>query len=145
MELKGRKGFTATVDAMFFIVLITMAFSLMFSMTGTDEKHDIQDASEILPILLEADVEVELDPDRGPVSVKLCDALVYEMYRDCKAGRAAEQILDSHFMREGAYALTVSHNGMTYTVGSGAGIPVSSCTQNVTGEYFTASYVLTVY
>ncbi|MEA4977861.1 MAG: hypothetical protein VB016_04860 [Methanomassiliicoccaceae archaeon] len=145
MGLKNKKGFTATVDAMIFIVMMTIAFSAMFSLLETSEKSEFQGASDILPLLLESDVEIQIEEDCGPVTVKMCEALVYGMYTDCDAARAAEEILDSHFLREGAYVLTVQHNGMSYTVGSGAGTPGSSFSQKITGDNFTAVYILTVY
>jgi hypothetical protein len=145
LALKGGRGFTAMVDAMFFILLMAIAFSVLLSMTGPSEKADLQDADDILPLLLETDIEAEIDKECGPVTVRMCEALVYDFYRDCGAGRAAAEILDSHFMREGAYTLCVRHDGTSYTLGSGTGIPVSSCTINVTGDVFSAVYVLTVY
>ncbi len=145
MGMKSKKGFTATVDAMIFIILMTIAFSAMHSLVETSEKSEVQDASDILPLLLESDVEIELEKDCGPITVKMCEALVYELYIDCDAARTASEILDSHFLREGAYALTVQHNGMSYTVGSGAGTPGSSFSQKVAGDNFTAVYILTVY
>ncbi len=88
---------------------------------------------------------MEIDPECGPVTVKMCDGLVYDIYTDCGAGRAAAMILDSHFMREGAYTLGVRQGDNSYTLGTGTGIPVSSCTLSVAGDFFSAVYVLTVY
>jgi hypothetical protein len=145
MALKGDRGFTAMVDAIFFMILITVAFSVLLSVSGPSERADPQDAGEILTMLLETNIEVEIDPECGPVTVKMCDGLVYDIYMDCGAGRAAAMILDSHFMREGAYTLGVSQGGNSYTLGTGTGIPVSSCTLSVAGDFFSAVYVLTVY
>ncbi|MGE0015372.1 MAG: hypothetical protein AB7S83_04225 [Candidatus Methanomethylophilaceae archaeon] len=145
MALKGEDGFTAMADAIFFIILTTIAFSVLLSMSGPSERGDPQDADDILPLLLETDIEIEIDRECGPVKVRMCEGLIYDIYTDCGAGRAATEILDSHFMREGAYALDVRQGDNSYTLGTGTGIPVSSCTLSVTGDFFSAVYVLTVY
>ncbi len=142
MEIKGQKGFTAIVDAMIFIALMTLVVSVMYNADSLDNE-DIQDASDILPMLLES--EVEIDTVDGIFKVKMHDGLVCTMYADCGADTAASNILDSHFMREGAYRLTIEHNGLSYSIGSGEGVPTSSYSEDIFSEFYTAKYTLALY
>lgn len=142
MEIKGKKGFTAIVDAMIFIVLMTLVVSVIYSV---EEPYDngSQDASDILPMLLES--YVEIDTDDGIMKVKMYDGLVYSLYVDGGADVAASNILDSHFMRNNAYLLTIEHNDKSYSIGSGDGIPTSSYTEDISSEYHSAKYTLALY
>ena len=143
MEIKEDKGFTGIVDAMIFIVLMTLVVSVMFSITGSSERNDPQDASDILPMLLES--QVEIDTDDGILKVKMYDGLVCSIYANCGADLAASNILDSHFMREGAYRLTINHNGNSYSIGSGDAVPTSSYSEDISSGYVTAKYTLELY
>ncbi len=128
---------------MIFIVLMTLVVSVMFSVTGSSECNDVQDASDILPMLLES--EVDIDTDDGVLKVKMYDGLVCSIYTDCGADVAASNILDSHFMREGAYKLIIEHSGHSYSIGSGDGVPTSSYSENISSRYVTAKYTLALY
>ena len=143
MEIKGRKGFTATIDAMIFIILMTLVISVIYSVAESPDHNGPQDASDILPMLLES--EVKIDTEDGILKVKMCDGLVYAIYTDCGADVAASNILDSHFMREGAYRLTIEHDVHYYSIGSGDGIPTSSYSEDISSEYYTAKYTLALY
>lgn len=141
--MKGREGFTAIVDAMIFVTVIALAFSVISGMFESREVNDVQEAPDILSVLLEYELYTDLGD--GPVEVKVYEGLVYSMYRYCGALEHVADILDSHFMREGAYLLTVEHNGNYYTLGSGSGIPSSSHSQRIVHEFFTADYTLEIF
>ena len=143
MEIKGDKGFTAIVDAMIFIVLMTLAVSVIYNVDGSSDVNDSQDASDILPMLLES--EVEIDTEDGILKVKMYDGLVCSIYVDCGADVTASNILNSHFMRSNAYLLTIEHNGYSYSIGSGDGVPTSSYSEDLSTEYYAAKYTLALY
>ena len=143
MEIKGKKGFTATVDAMIFIVLMTLVVSVMYHVVDISNDNDVQDASDILQMLLESEVEIKIEDET--MEVKMYDGLAYSIYANCGADRAASNILDSHFMREGAYRLTVEHNGNSYSIGSGDGVPTSMYSEDIYSKFYVTKYTLALY
>lgn len=143
MEPMNRKGLTAIADAMVFIVLITLAFTVICTMSVEKDGPEVQNASEILDILLDSDTVADIGD--GPVGMKIYKGLVYSMYADCGTDREVTGILDSHFMRNDSYRLTVEQGGNTFSLGSGAGTPVSACTRELTAPYFTAVYTLEIF
>lgn len=143
MEIKGKKGFTATVDVMIFIVLMTLVISVMYQVVDLSDDDNIQDASDILQMLLESEVEVITED--GTMKVKMYDGLAYSLYANCGADRAASNILDSHFMREGAYRLTVEHGDRSYSIGSGDGVPTSLYSKDIYSKFYTTKYTLALY
>lgn len=128
---------------MIFIVLMTLAVSVMYNVTGSSENSSPQDASDILPMFLES--EVEIDTEDGILKVKMYEGLLCTIYVDCGADVAASNILDSHFMREGAYRLTIECDDRSYSIGSGNGVPTSSYSKDISSEYYTAKYTLALY
>ena len=143
MEPLNRKGFTAVMDAMIFITLITLAFTAIYTMTAEKDGPEMQDASEILDLLLES--ETVADIGDGPVRMKIYKGLVYSMYTECGTDTEVTNILDSHFKRENSYRLTVEQGEKSLTLGTGEGIPVSACTRVLTAPYFTAAYTLELF
>lgn len=143
MEPLNGKGFTAIVDAMIFITLITLAFTVIYTMGAEKEGPEVQDASEILDLLLES--ETVADIGDGPVRMKIYKGLVYSTYTECGTDTEVMNILDSHFMREDSYRLTVEQGDKTLILGTGNGIPVSACTRVLTAPYFTAAYTLEIF
>ena len=128
---------------MIFITVIALAFSIIFNIAEPREDYDLQEAPDILPILLEYKIWTDLGD--GPVEVRVYEGLIYSMYRYCGVHELVADILDSHFMREGAYLLTVEHNGNYYTLGSGSGVPSSAHSQLIIHEFFTADYTLEIF
>ena len=128
---------------MIFVTVIALAFSVISGIFESNGPYEVQEAPDILPILLE--YELYTDLGEGPVEVKVYEGLVYSMYRYCGAHEHVADILDSHFMREGAYLLTVEHDGKYYTLGSGSGIPSSAHSQRIIHEFFTADYTLEIF
>ncbi len=139
----NRKGLTAMADAMIFITLITLAFTVIYSLGMEKDGPEVQDASEILDLLL--DSETVADIGDGPVKMKIYQGLVYSLYVECGTDREVTNILDSHFMRDGSYRLTVEQGGKTVVLGHGGGIPSSACTRVLTAPHFTAAYTLEIF
>lgn len=143
MELIDNKGLTAIVDVMFFITLMTIVFSVTYSLQPADEGPEVQSAQEILDLLLES--ETCADMGDGPVRMKVYEGLVYSMYVNCGTDACAINILDSHFMREDSYCLKVEQGNKQSLLGLGRGTPVSACTRVVAAPLFTATYTLEVF
>lgn len=141
MEIKSRKGFTAIADAMIFIMLMTVAFSVIF--IATDSEPETQEASDILTVLMDSDTEVHIEGN--PHVMKMYAALIINTKYGCGADTAAKNILDSHFGRDGAYLLTVESDGGFLSVGTGSGIPVSSYTKTAAFEYGSGTFTLYLY
>lgn len=143
MEVINRKGFTALVDAMIFITLMTMALTVIYTLPSMEDGPEPQNASEMLDILLES--ETVADIGDGPVTMKTYQGLVYSLYTECGTDNEVSNILESHFMREDSYLLTVEQGDKSYSLGSGGGIPSSACTRVLTTPYFTAAYTLEIF
>lgn len=109
----NRKGFTAIVDAGFFIVLIGIAVTLLSQAVTVDTENDIEELSDICDTVFnsristhdagyEGDDRIMAFSDIAAASVKLGDG---------KAGEYVRSILDRLYPWENAYSVKIVYEG----------------------------------
>jgi len=135
MRLKNRKGLTAMVDAMIFIVIMGLAVSAMFAFGGGEPAAN--DASSISNNIFSAKLRicdfVETDDSR---LVSVPDVVAfYIMTGEGRAADYIESVLDSLMKRPDSYRLDVEYQGSTISIGSGKGDPVSGSVKDFTVTY----------
>jgi len=135
MRLKDKKGLTAMVDAMIFIVVIGLAVSAMFAFCSEDPVAN--DASSIIDSIFSAKLRtcdlVDTDDSR---LISMTDMTAFYILTD--EGRAMdylESILDSLMQRPDSYCLDVTYQGKDVHIGSGKGDPVSGSVKEFTVTY----------
>ncbi|MDR2698444.1 MAG: hypothetical protein LBB30_02035 [Candidatus Methanoplasma sp.] len=135
MRLKDKKGMTAMVDAMIFIVIMGMAVSAMFSFGG--ENPVPNDASSVSDCIFSSKLrmcDLVDTEESGPVSIPDMAAF-YILTGEGKTAGYLESILDSLFQRPGSYRLDIEYQGSTMTVGSGKGEAVSGSVKEFAVTY----------
>lgn len=135
MRLNNRKGLTAMVDAMIFIVIMGLAVSAVFAFGGDEPAAN--DASSISDSIFSAKLKtcdlVETDDSRligMPDMVAFCI-----LTGEGRVVSYIECILDSFMQRPGSYRMDIDYNGNTISVGSGDGYPVSGSVKEFAVTY----------
>jgi hypothetical protein len=126
---------TATMDAMIFLAVITVAVGAAHSMSAGQGAEG--DASEIADALFSAKVRISdaTSVDDGLI-LPLTDIIAARMAAgDGAAAEYAEKVLDRLFERPGAYSLELEYGGSHIAAGTGAGRPASWCERDVAVEY----------
>lgn len=135
MRLNNKRGLTAMVDAMIFIVVMGLAVAAIFAFSGDD--HTPNDASSITDNIFSAKLKacdlVDTEesglisiPDMVAFHIIISNGMVIDYI---------ESILDSVMQRPDSYRLDVSYHGETISIGSGRGDPVSSSAKEFTVTY----------
>jgi hypothetical protein len=135
MRLKNKKGMTAMIDAMIFIVIIGIAVSAIFALTGDEPAAN--DASSISDSIFSAKLRtcdlVETDDSR---LVSMPDMMAfYILTGEGDAANYIESILDSLMQRPHSYSLSICYSGNTIVIGDGLGDAVSSSVKEFTVTY----------
>jgi len=135
MRLKNKKGLTAMVDAMIFIVIMGLAVSAMFAFNSNDSAAN--DASVISDSIFSAKLRtcdlVDMNESR---IVGMPDMVAfYILTGEGKVAEYIESILDSLTQRPGSYCLDLTYHGSTVTIGSEKGDPVSGSVKEFTVTY----------
>ncbi|MCL2295551.1 MAG: hypothetical protein FWC29_00500 [Methanomassiliicoccaceae archaeon] len=135
MRMRNKKGMTAMVDAMIFIVVLGIAVSALFAYSG--EEPVSTDATSVSESIFSAKLHIcdltEID-DSGLISMP--DAVAFSILTgDKKAIEYIKSILDSLTHRPKAYCLTIDYRGETVKIGETGGDPVSGSTKEYTVTY----------
>jgi hypothetical protein len=136
MRLKSnRKGLTAMVDAMIFIVIIGLAVSAMFALSNNN--LEANDASAVSDAVFTAKVRMcdMMDTEESRL-VSIADMTAY--YILTGKGNVMDyiqSILDSLMQRPGSYLLNLSYRDTTVTIGTGHGDMVSGYIRDFTVTY----------
>ena len=126
MRLKNKKGMTAMVDAMIFIVVMGLAVSAMFMFTSNEPVPD--DASRVPDKIFTSKLrscDVIDTEESGIVNVSDMVAF-YFLTGEGKIMQYIKGIMDSLMQRPGSYRLDISYKGSSISIGSGTGDPLSS-------------------
>jgi len=125
MRVRNKKGLTAMVDAMIFIVILGLAASAMFAFNGDDPEPN--DASSITDSIFSSKLRacdvIDTNDSRligMPDIAALCILTEDDNIKDYLGS-----ILDSLLQRPGSYSLSIDYMGESVTIGSGKGEAVS--------------------
>ena len=135
MHLKNKRGMTAMVDAMIFIVIIGLAVTAMFSFNNNEKGTN--DASSMLESIFTAKIRtndlIEADesgivgiPDMVAVFILTGEGTVIDYIKE---------ILDSAMQRDGAYYMEIEYQGRTVSIGTDKGDPISGSVKEFTVTY----------
>ena len=135
MRLKNRKGLTAMVDGMIFIVIMGLAVSAMFAFGGNEPTAN--DASSVSNSIFSAKLRtcdlVDTDDSR---LVSVSDVIAfYIMTGEGRAAEYIESVLDSLMKRPDSYRLDIEYQGSSISIGSGKGDPISGSVKDFTVTY----------
>jgi hypothetical protein len=126
MRLKNKKGMTAMVDAMIFIVVLGLAVSAMFAFTGSEPAPD--NASRISDNIFTSKLrscDVINTEESGLVNVSDMVAF-YFLTGEGNIMQYIKSIMDSLMQRPGSYRLEITYGKSSISIGSGTGDPISS-------------------
>ena len=135
MRLKDKKGLTAMVDAMIFIVIMGLAFSAMFAFGGGEPAAN--DASSISDNIFSAKLRtcdlVETDDSR---LISVPDMVAFFILTgEGQVIDYIESVLDSLMKRPNSYSLDIDYQGSMISIGGGKGDPVSGSAKEFTVTY----------
>jgi hypothetical protein len=124
---KDRKGLTGIMDAVIFMVLISMAFSALYVYDSGN--NDFRDASDISDEILSARFSLnDVSDYEDSKIVCFTDLLaVTTITNDEHVMEYLVSLLDSTTGMPGSYKMTITYMDNSFTVGTGSGIPRSSC------------------
>ncbi len=133
MPLKSnKKGITGMIDAIIFIIVISLALSAMYLQDlETDPQHD--DASMISDIVTSAKFHMKdvVDTDDSRI-INLTDLLASaSVTGDTDITDYVDALIDSIIGIPDMYSLHVDYGGDSLEIGNGKGTPTSSCTRDV--------------
>ena len=135
MRLKNRRGMTAMVDAMIFIVVMGLAVSALFAFGGDDPIAN--DASSVTDTIFSAKLRACDLTDTGESRlVSIPDMAAF--YIQTGVGNVMDyikSILDSLTQRPDSYRLNICYLGCDVTVGTGKGDAVSASVKEFTVTY----------
>ncbi|MDR0309722.1 MAG: hypothetical protein LBH88_03070 [Candidatus Methanoplasma sp.] len=135
MQLKNRKGLTAMVDAMIFIVVIGLAVSAFFAFSGDESAPN--DASAISDSIFSAKVRINDTVDTQETGlVSLPDMAAFHiMTGDGSVMDYIESIMESLMQRPDSYSLSIEYSDNTVTIGRDKGDAVSGSVKEYTVTY----------
>ena len=135
MRLNDRKGMTAMVDAMIFIVIMGLAVSAIFAFGG--EEPAANNASSISDSIFSAKLRTcdFIDTDDSGLVPMPDIAAFYILTGEGEAGDYIQSILDSLMQRPHSYSLEIGYKGSIISIGDGAGDPVSGSVKEYTVTY----------
>ncbi len=115
-----RKGFTAIMDAGFFIILIGIAVILLSQSGSANDKNEIQDISESCDIIFGSKVSSEDFGFAGDDRVISLSDLVSAslLLDDGKAETYLKQILNDLYPWQNAYGLEIMYEGHSLLINS---------------------------
>ncbi|MCK9323058.1 MAG: hypothetical protein M0P07_03775 [Candidatus Methanomethylophilaceae archaeon] len=133
MYLKNKKGITAIVDAMIFIIIISLAVAALYANTG-DEEFIMNDASDVSNQLLSSDFRIsDLMNTNDSSVVSLTDLLAAAVVTgDSSITDYIVTVLDALTERPDSYLLNLKYSGKVISLGTGDGNPVSGYITNST-------------
>jgi len=135
MRLKNRKGLTAMVDAMIFIVVMGLAVSAMFAFSGGD--HSESDASSVIDGIFSAKLRAcDITDTDDSRLISMPDMIAFCLLTNDKGVMEyLESVLDILMQRPGSYRLDIVYLDKTASAGSGRGDPVSGSVKEFTVTY----------
>lgn len=124
----NERGLIALMDAMIFVVLISVISITMVGMVPTEEEYEGFTAGEICEALLSTDASGEdYVPDMGGAKYTLADAIVYNMVTESSDVRSTIVFgLKELTMGLYDYHLILESNGQRWEVKEGGGVPQST-------------------
>ncbi|MDR1405031.1 MAG: hypothetical protein LBJ20_05650 [Candidatus Methanoplasma sp.] len=135
MRLKNRKGITAMVDAMMFIVVMGLAVSALFAFGGEDIQNE--DASSVSDSIFSAKLRIRdfLETDDSKL-VSMPDMVAFGILTgDNTVFDYIENIMNSLMQRPYSYCMEIEYNGSSVTIGRLHGDAVSSSAKEFTATY----------
>ena len=135
MRMKNKRGMTAMMDAMIFIVVMGMAVAAVFAFSGGESATN--DASTITDSLFSAKLRTcDLIDTDETVLVSIPDMIAfYVLTNEGDVMDYLADILDSLMQRPDSYLLMIDYGGRTVSVGSGKGGPISGSVKEFTVTY----------
>ena len=130
MHLKNKKGLTAMVDAMIFIVVMGLAVSALLYLQGSDEETR-GESGEIVDNLFSTKIRMDDLIEYGDSSIiSLTDMLAASMViGDDSIKDYLETVMTSLRGIPGSYSMSIEYQGIRLELGTGDGVPISSSTK----------------
>jgi len=131
MRIKNKKGMTAMIDAMIFIVVMGLAVAaLCYIQSDNDNEND---ASDIVDRLFHSKMRIDdiMEEDDSKV-MPLSDLVAASMIiGDGAAASYLRETMDCLMNRPGSYSMHIVYKGIETNIGSGEGVPVSSTSRDI--------------
>ena len=128
----NRRGITAVVDAMFFIILIGMAVSVISHTIQEDVQLSRSDhPSDVCDAVFMSDITADdygFDSSDGKIMSVADLTAISVASGDDRSKAYLEGILDELYPWKDAYTLTVAYGDSICTLGTGYGVPSEGCT-----------------
>jgi len=136
MHIKSKKGLTAMVDAMIFIIIMGLAVSALFYIQNETQTTDA-DAKDILDNIFTAKIRTDdLIEDGDSKIVSLTDMVAVSLMTESKdAIDYIEEIMDRLTERPGSYSLHLEYKGIHLELGTGEGVPISTAIKDIVVLY----------
>jgi hypothetical protein len=135
MFIKDKKGITAMVDAMIFIVILGIAIIALLHFQGTNDTNG--EASEVIEELFSIKLhskDVMNDGDSKVLSLTDLIAASFIMDNDSVISYISE-VMDRFTGRPGSYHISISYGDHARTIGDGSGIPISTASKDAVALY----------
>lgn len=133
MRLKNKKGMTAMVDAMIFIVIMGIVATVYFS-SGHIDNSEMNESSEITDDIFSTKLKINdlIDTEENGL-ISIGDLIVSHLYSNNDSiTEYLEDILRTLLQRPDSYRLELTYGDLSCTIGNGYGDPLSSCTKEHT-------------
>lgn len=129
MHLRNdRRGMTAMIDAMIFIIIMGLVVSAVFAMDD-DEDVEPNNASAMCKKLIQTDLRLcDVMDTEDQSGMMMPDLMAACTMSDELSSEYITDVLDSITERPGAYRLTMDYNEKELVLGTGDGTPVSGYT-----------------
>jgi hypothetical protein len=141
MYIKSKKGMTAMIDAMIFIVVMGLAVATLCYIQNDNDYEN--DASDIIDRLFHSkmridDVMNEDDSKIMPLSDLVAASVIIG---DGAAASYLEETMDCLMNRPDSYSMRIVYKGIETSIGSGEGIPTSSTSRDIIVLYGDALHI----
>ena len=135
MFIKDKKGITAMVDAMIFIVVLGIAIIALLHFQGTNDTNG--EASEVIEELFSIKLHSEDAVSDGDSKVlSLTDLIAASFIMDDDGVMSyISEVMDRLTERPGSYHISISYGDHTCTIGYGSGISVSTASKDAVALY----------
>jgi hypothetical protein len=141
MRIKSKKGMTAMIDAMIFIVVMGLAVAALCYIQ--DDRNSENDASDIVDRLFHSKMRIDdIIEENDSKVMPLSDLVAASMIiGDGAAASYLEETLDCLMNRPDSYSMRIVYKGIETNIGSGEGIPTSSTSRDIIVLYGDALHI----
>ena len=141
MRIKSKKGMTAMIDAMIFIVVMGLAVAALCYYY--EDNSNENDASDIVDRLFHSKITIDDIMDENDSKIMpLSDLVAASMViGDGAAASYLEKVMDCLMNRPDSYLMHIVYRGIETNIGTGDGIPVSSTSRDIIVLYGDALHI----